>query len=251
MKTEWDYTNLAEAYLKRPDYADSAIDQMISLAKITKGSDVCDVGAGAAHLTIKLAKQNLNVVAVEPNDAMRKNGIKRTANQFNIRWYEGTGENTGQPANFFDLVTFGSSFNVTNRELALQESARILKKGGWFVCMWNHRDLNDPLQTEIEKLIRKNIGNYNYGTRREDQTSVINASGLFSEVYKIEGRISHIQTLNDCVEAWRSHATLQRQVGDKFNFLIAEIERLLRQTNLIDITIPYTTKIWMSEVRKG
>ena len=29
MKTEWDYTTLADAYLKRPDYADAAIDAML------------------------------------------------------------------------------------------------------------------------------------------------------------------------------------------------------------------------------
>lgn len=37
MKTEWDYTELAEAYLKRPDYAQSAIDQMLNIAKIFPG----------------------------------------------------------------------------------------------------------------------------------------------------------------------------------------------------------------------
>ena len=29
MKTEWDYTELAAAYLKRPDYAQTAIDKML------------------------------------------------------------------------------------------------------------------------------------------------------------------------------------------------------------------------------
>ena len=29
MKTEWDYTELADAYLKRPDYAEEAINKMM------------------------------------------------------------------------------------------------------------------------------------------------------------------------------------------------------------------------------
>lgn len=29
MKTEWDYTNLAEAYLKRPDYSSDAIKKNV------------------------------------------------------------------------------------------------------------------------------------------------------------------------------------------------------------------------------
>ena len=56
MKTEWDYTALADAYLKRPDYAQSAIDKMLKNAGVKQGDTVCDVGAGAAHLTIKLAE---------------------------------------------------------------------------------------------------------------------------------------------------------------------------------------------------
>lgn len=34
MKTEWDYTELAEAYLKRPDYAVEAIDRMLEIANV-------------------------------------------------------------------------------------------------------------------------------------------------------------------------------------------------------------------------
>ena len=69
MKTEWDYTDLADAYLKRPDYSNDAIEKMFSIAGIKKGDKVCDVGAGAAHLTLELAEAQFNVCAVEPNDA--------------------------------------------------------------------------------------------------------------------------------------------------------------------------------------
>ena len=141
MKTEWDYTALAAAYLKRPDYADAAIDAMLTIAGLEKGEQVCDVGAGVAHLTLMLATRELVVTAVEPNDAMRANGIKRTEGLANVQWYEGTGEQTCQSANAFDMVTFGSSFNVCDRPTALKETARILKPRGWFACMWNHRQL--------------------------------------------------------------------------------------------------------------
>lgn len=170
MKTEWDYTELAEAYLKRSDYAQEAIDKMLETAGVKKGDNACDVGAGAAHLTLKLAEFGLNVCAVEPNDAMRTNGIQRTSHYENVSWFEGIGEHTGMEEGKFDLVTFGSSFNVCNRQEALAEAKRILKDSGWFACMWNHRDLNDPLQKEIEDILKREIADYDYGTRREDQT---------------------------------------------------------------------------------
>lgn len=249
MKTEWDYTDLAEAYLKRPDYSDSAIDEMIALAGIAAGSPVCDVGAGVAHLTLKLAERNMSVVAVEPNDAMRGLGIKRTADLDNVCWFEGTGEETGQPSDNFAMVTFGSSFNVTDRARALQETKRLLKPRGWFAAMWNHRDLDDPIQKAIEDIIKAAIPEYGYGTRREDQTEVIDASGLFGKVHYIEGSVEHRQTVPDVVEAWRSHATLHRQAGDKFYGIIDEIEKMLHASGRQEIVIPYTTRLWTAQLK--
>lgn len=249
MKTEWDYTALADAYLKRPDYSDEGIDAMLKTANIFKNANICDIGAGAAHLTLKLLERGMNVHAVEPNDAMRANGMKRTIKYSNIKWFEGTGENTGQPSDFFDMVTFGSSFNVTNRQSALAESSRILKKDGWFACMWNHRLLSDPIQAEIEKIIKKNITNYEYGSRREEQAAIINKSGLFSDVKIIEATVNHNQPIIDCIEAWKSHATLQRQAKEHFSKIIFEIEFFLKSLKCEEISVPYTTKIWMAQLK--
>lgn len=76
MKTEWDYSSLAEAYLKRPRYSTEAIDKLVSLSGIAEGAQVCDVGAGVAHLTLELLQRGFKVDAVEPNDEMRRRGKK-------------------------------------------------------------------------------------------------------------------------------------------------------------------------------
>jgi ubiquinone/menaquinone biosynthesis C-methylase UbiE len=248
MKTEWDYTELAQAYLKRPDYAQSAIDKMLQTAGVKKGDLACDVGAGAAHLTMKLAEYGLIVSAVEPNDGMRANGIKRTAQYDNVSWYEGVGEHTGMDDDKFDLVTFGSSFNVCDRQEALKETKRILKAGGWFACMWNHRDLNDPLQKEIEDILKSQIEGYSYGTRREDQTKVINESGLFKDVVYAEGTVIHNILAEDFIEGWKSHGTVQRQSKDKFDYINSEIRKLVESKGQEYIEVPYTTRIWMAQV---
>lgn len=248
MKTEWDYTLLADAYLKRPDYAPAAIDAMLRVANLNQGK-ACDVGAGVAHLTLMLAERGLDVNAVEPNDAMRANGSKRTATLKNVQWFEGTGEQTGQPDHAFDIVTFGSSFNVCDRPLALKETARLLKPQGWFACMWNHRGLDDEIQARIESIISANVPGYGYGTRREDQTAVINASGLFKDVVRVSADVAHEQSIEECIEAWRSHATLARQAGDRFLQVVDEIAAYLKGLGRNSIDIPYSTNIWMAQLR--
>lgn len=249
MKTEWDYTTLADAYLKRPDYAEAAIDALLAVSGRLQGGQVCDVGAGVAHLTLMLATRGLQVTAVEPNDAMRANGIKRTAHLDKVHWFEGTGEATGQPSQCFDLVTFGSSFNVCDRQAALAETARILKPRGWFACLWNHRWLEDPIQARIEEIIKGHLPSYGYGSRREHQTPIIEASGLFGPVVHLDAQVMHRQTIDECVEAWRSHATLERQAGPAFTQIVTDIERYLHDLGHGTIEIPYSTNVWLAQLR--
>ncbi|MDP7010303.1 MAG: class I SAM-dependent methyltransferase [Verrucomicrobiota bacterium] len=246
-QTNWDYTHLAAHYLKRPDYAQDAIDQLCELAGLKPGMDACDVGAGSAHLTKLLVRKGLLVTAVEPNDAMRAVGQSVTSD-LPVTWHIGTGEKTGQAEAAFDAVTFGSSFNTTERQDALRETARILRPRGWFACMWNHRDLNDPVQKRVEDYIRSQIESYGYGTRREDQTEVIHESGLFEEPVYIEG--THIITLlsEDYVEAWRSHATLQRQAGERMGELVKGIEGIVCGHGE-ELAIGYTTRLWAARLK--
>ncbi len=247
MKTEWDYSDLAKAYLKRPDYSDQAIDGMLKTFGIAQGDQACDVGAGVAHLTLMLGKRGLNVTAIEPNDEMRKFGTDRCKPFANITYQENTAEHTGQADHVFDCVTFGSSFNVTDRQATLKETNRILKSRGWFAAMWNHRDLDDPIQAEIEGIIHRAVPDYAYGARREDQTPVIEASGLFGPVQTIEGPVLHSQEIPDVVEAWRSHATLQRQAGTAFAGVVEKIAAFLKSLNCASIRVPYTTRIWLAQ----
>ena len=201
-------------------------------------------------MTIALAKYGFKICAVEPNDTMRANGIKRTLEYKNVTWFEGIGEHTGQPSSIFDLVTFGSSFNVTNRQEALRETQRILKPDGWFACMWNHRDLSDPIQIKIEDIIKSYVKDYNYGIRREDQTDVIKSSGCFENIQSFVGKVVHSVPVEDVIEGWRSHCTLFRQAGDDFSSIIEDISYMLKSLNKEFINVPYETNVWMARVIK-
>ena len=74
------------------------------------------------------------------------------------------------------MATFGSSFNVCDRQEALKEVSEFLTLK--VVHLGNHRDLNEFTQALNETIIREGVDGYGYGTRREDQEGVIGASGL-------------------------------------------------------------------------
>jgi len=246
MRIDWDYSAVARSFSKRPPYATATIDAFVRSAGVAPGMRACDAGAGTGNLTLPLLARGLDVVAIEPCEAMRALGRRRTAGLAKVRWLAACAESTGLRAECVDLVTFGSSFNVVDRERALREAARILKHGGAFVCLWNHRRLDDPLQAAIEALIRRCVPAYEQGTRREDQTSIIGRSGFFGAVRKIEGEVVHRMTVTDCVEAWRSHLTLRRQAGKRFPEILDAIRSLLVQAACPCIDVPYTTRAWIA-----
>ena len=244
MKVAWDYTQLAAHYDKRADYSGVALDRFLVRTGAKRGTAVADVGAGTGKLAIPLAKRGLRVEAVEPNNEMRKFGMQNTSG-LAVAWHEGTAENTHLSSNAFGFVTFGSSFNVVDQAKALTEVGRILQPHGWFACLWNHRDLDDPIQSAVENVIKSVIPDYRYGARREDPSPTIAKSGLFQPSRFIEERFEVDLAIIDYMDAWHSHATLQRQAGRNFTEIIDQITQVANRAPILKV--PYFTRIWYAQ----
>lgn len=250
MTLSWDYTRHSRTYHDRPPYADEAIDLIVATAGLSDGDRVCDIGAGTGILTESLASRGFMVDALEPNDEMRRIGRERIDATSSVTWYETRAERTGLPPDRYRLVTYGSSFNVVDTTASLIETARILGPAGWFSCLWNHRDLDDPLQAEIENLIRRRVRGYGYGSRRADQKPIIRACELYTEPIAFEfSHIRHVQT-RSWLSAWRSHATLARQAGNDFDAVVNEIVALVG-TGAATLDVPYTTRVYMAQLLDG
>ncbi len=249
MTSTWDYTDHASYYSARPNYADGVIDELVRHvgAVPSESYRVADIGAGTGNLTLMLLQRGLRCVAVEPNAEMRRHGVQRTA-PWETPWIEGHGEQTGLVAHSINWVTMGSSFNTMDRPRALAECHRILRPQGCFTCMWNHRDLNDPVQHEIESLIRRLVPAYEAGTRREDQTEILQASGLFSEIRYIEGWQVVRQRRQDYVDAWRSTRNLKIHAVDRFDQVIVAIDRALESRPILELR--YTTRSWTARCKE-
>lgn len=245
MSLDWSYDEVADAYTKRPGYAGRALDDCFAAAAILPGMRACDIGAGTGNLTVGLLDRGLRVVAVEPSRAMRRLGQERVRRSADAKWIAARGESTGLAAAIFDLVSFGSSFNVVRPGDAVRESARLLRRGGWLVCLWNHRELDDPLQDAIERLIRRELPTFSRGARREDPSPQIATSGLFDDFRSFEAAIVHRLPLDDWMTAWGSHLTLRRQAGERLGRILAGI-RTLSAAAIDDgeLSVPYVTRLW-------
>ncbi len=239
---EWDYTSLAASYEQRADYSVQAVDQILGHFTRTQfRRNVVDIGAGTGKLTRSLLSADWRVVAVEPNAAMRAAARDIAANM-HADWICAQAEYLPLSASQFDLACFASSFNVVNAQASLAEVSRVLKNKGLMAILWNHRDLNDPLQTRIENAIRLEIPHFDYGSRRSDPTETVLASGCFTVVERFRCHFEHLTDHASFVSGWRSHATLARAAGDRFDRVI---DRIAEVVPTEQFTVPFSTAVWL------
>jgi ubiquinone/menaquinone biosynthesis C-methylase UbiE len=244
-----DFTQLAKHYHNRVGYSIPLLKTILhQLTKTPKSIHVADVGAGTGKLTECLVQIGLNVVAVEPNDAMRAEGKKYTA-QMGVEWSKGSGEATGLPDKAFDWALMGSAFHWVNLEEGLKEFHRILKPGGMFTILWNPRDLErSELQKKIDDKIRELVpnlkrvssGGKGYADNWFDKLS---STGHFKDVVFLEAKEDVMMTKDQYMGLWHSVNDIQAQAGEHtWKVILKFIESQI--AGMKEIKSPYATRAW-------
>lgn len=251
IEKHWDYSLHARYYEFRPNYNPRAIDLLSRYvdARQTEEYRVADIGAGTGNLTIMLLARGLSVTAVEPNNEMRAIGIERTAASDNVTWVQANGLETTLEDSSVNWVTYGSSFNVMDRGMALKEAHRIARKNGYITCMWNHRNLHDQVQEQAEQIIEYFVPSYDRGVRREDQRPILEEHDtLFKEIMYLETDFEVPRTIDEYINAWKSvknrYWDLSTEDGAR---LFSSITERMRQELPPVFSIRYTTRAWTAQ----
>ncbi len=241
---DWDYTRLASTYDLRADYHAGLVEQTLQRLGLPPGAWALEVGAGTGKLTGLLCGHGLQVLASEPNTSMRTVALAKPALR-RAQWLACRGEALPLAAGAVRLVAYGSSFNVLPAQQALDECARVLAPGGYWLALWNHRDLDDPLQREVEALIRHHLPGYDYGQRRVSPQDSVMGHGAFSHIDAAEQQFVVEVDADDWMMAWKSHATLQRQAGTRLPYILQDIRSLVATSSAL--RIPYFTRLWTAQ----
>ena len=244
LSSHWDYSELASTYDLRPDYSDALLHSVMNQLGLMANDVALDIGAGTGKLTRILCAARLSVIAIEPNSNML--GIARAKPALrSVQWIAATGDSLPLKDRSAQLVAYGSSFNVVDQRKTLDECARILVPGGSWMAVWNHRDLDDPLQKAIESAIRRQLPNYEYGNRRESPENTLLSHARFAGTRRWEMRFVAPSQTSDWLAAWRSHATLRRQAGGQLPSILDSIAEVVRGLDTLDV--PYFTRVWTAQ----
>lgn len=252
-----DFTKLAKEYINRTGYSQNVLSVLKNHIEACNGKimRIADVGAGTGKLTADLCDLGLCGYAVEPNDAMREEGMKLFSGISSFRWSKGTAENTGLPDASVDWVLMGSSFHWTDAPVALKEFHRILKPGGFFTAIWNPRNIaSSPFHTDIEETIQKmapNLKRVSSGSRAnmKDMEKKLLSTPYFSDVFLVEGPHEAIMTRERYMGAWRSVNDIRAQAGEElFEQILQMIERKI--DGLEEIVVPYLSRAFTVRATK-
>lgn len=250
-----DFTRLAGDYARyRPGYAPVISRTFLAMTgRPASALHGADLGAGTGIWTRALAEYGVIMAAVEPNDAMREQGIQQSAG-LNITWYGAPAEKTPLPEESFDFVCMASSFHWTEYTEAMREFARILKPGGLFMALWNTRRIEtNPLLVEIENKLyalhpgmkRKSSGRSEFCEHLFDR---LEKTPSFNSAVYLEARHTEEQTPEQYVGLWKSVNDVQAQLGEsRFASFLEYVEE--KTANLPQISAEYTTRAWV--VRKN
>ncbi|SDO90060.1 class I SAM-dependent methyltransferase [Lentzea jiangxiensis] len=146
----------AEAYAEhRPDYPVAAIRWALEPLGTDERLDVLDLAAGTGKLTAGLSAEGHRVTAVEPNEQMLSELVRRV---HGVRALPGHAEHIPVPDQTVDAVFVGTAFHWFDQEKALPEIARVLRPGGVLAVMWVEpvtdvewvRDLERMSATSVE-----------------------------------------------------------------------------------------------------
>lgn len=73
------------------------------------------------------------------------------------------------------------------------------------------------------------------------------ASGRFTRIRREEAACVHRVAVAAWMTAWRSHLTLRRQAGPRFEALLAAIADVVAVEATDAIDVPYVTRCWLAE----
>lgn len=141
------FGSVVDAYDRaRPDYPLEAVRWLTGDEPLS----ILELGAGTGKLTHALVELGHDVHATEPDEAMLE---VLSRNVPTARLSATTAEEIPAADATYDLVIAGQAYHWFDKEKALPEIARVLKRGGSLALVWNVRDERIPWVKRLGNLI--------------------------------------------------------------------------------------------------
>ncbi|NEQ31455.1 MAG: class I SAM-dependent methyltransferase [Leptolyngbya sp. SIO4C5] len=230
----------------RPSYPAAAIAEI--LQGLAQPLRVADIGAGTGISARLLAESGAQVIALEPNAAMRQAAPPHAQ----VTYQGATAEATGLPSHSVDLVTCFQSFHWFHPEASLREFQRILQPAGRLALIWNDRDEADEFTAAYSQLVRQATGNRYPNQEHRRALDQVTASPLFGGLrhhsYAYHQSLNLAALLGRC----RSSSYVPQQ-GEAYQQLVTDLKHLYEQFagDRDRVELRYVTQVYLTEAAQN
>jgi SAM-dependent methyltransferase len=232
------FSPVAAAYGRgRPSYPPELIGWILAEAGLRAGDPVADVGCGTGIATRLLAERGLQVVGVDPSEAML---LEARAVGGGPRYVRGEAAATGLATGSLGLVTVAQALHWFELGAALPELRRVLRPGGSLAAFWNERASGDFMD-EYNALLLRCSSEY---TGRQRARVTMDAVRARADVVAVRERaFSHAQVLDweTLVDRVSSSSYVAHGVADRPGFEAALRELFLRHERSGRVRLDYET----------
>ncbi|WP_190233792.1 class I SAM-dependent methyltransferase [Rhizobium sp. R339] len=186
------YSDRAEHYaVGRPFYPAQVAEILLERLGLVAGDRIADVGAGTGLFSLALLKRGFVVDAVEPDAAMRLKASTLLASFAEFRAHGGSAESIPLPDQSVAAVTVAQALHWFDREKARSEFRRIVRPGGYLLCVWNERRRSStPFLRSLEQLLVENIPLYGRLLQADVEPKQI------TEPFSVDGSVSEAHFIN-------------------------------------------------------
>ena len=216
-------SNAADYERTRPGYPAAAVDHLVTVHGLVRGTEVLDVAAGTGKLTRLLLATGAAVVAVEPVAEMR---AMLAATSPGAVVLDGTAEALPLPDGAVDAVTVAQAFHWFDGPRALAELARVLRPGRALSVVYNHRDRDAAWLAEVNRLVEL----HRHGTPQQwtgAWRAAFGGDGPFGPLDEVAFDNPQTLTVDDFLGRIRSMSYVGALAADEQADLLAAVGRVL------------------------
>jgi SAM-dependent methyltransferase len=240
------FAEVADAYERgRPDYPPAVAGAIAGELSLRDGAAVLDLGAGTGKLTRALVGAGLDVVAVEPQEALRTI-LAASVGAERVR--AGTAEAIPLEDSSVSAVTVADAFHWFDQPAALAEIRRVLRPGGGLAVLTSGADLDGASWAdELGKLVAASRPEHPHHDGPPWSDSV-RADGVWTEPREIRvtGRYpARPERLLDLIASFSWIAALPQPRRSE---LLASAETLIREGDMPD-ELPVHFTIGLAQLR--
>lgn len=190
------FSNRVADYVRyRPDYPPALLAWLHGEIGVARDAKVADIGAGTGISSKMFLDAGHEVVAVEPNAAMRAAALDWLGSNAKFSAVDGSAEATQLADASVDLVASAQSFHWFDQQAVKPEWRRILRKNGLVAIWWNSRKLRGSAFLEgYEQLLNEFGSDYSSVSERYDDDA--HMQRWFGAGLRGSARFAHAQRLD-------------------------------------------------------